>query len=420
MATFSTNQVRQIYVANALGSVYQGVTPGTIEVKADSGKTNLYFKYMGAGGQTRSDLITISNIISANATDADSLKRPLKKYKLTLDSNVNGGNPVGGQDYLVRIAFRNYVGMSDEDQYFKYGVARAVKNMTAATLYNILLESLKKNFSRETSKLLSFTMDGVKATATMDANSGVTLTAKEAGTDGNNIKFAIASVTASTAGIAISNTAGAKTIAVSLTAAAKTIGDLKTLIAADPRTRDLIVVTGTDATALVAETTAVALTGGTSTGILIEELPQEWILGKLSQTPVYFTVQPSTILFNSEEVIWGEVAEQSAANYVENGKLTADLEYFLAGEKGDIYRAINFPHNINTTYLVDPAKQYNFIDIHFAYVGNNESVQKSERTLTIVIPKVGATNNVSNALANSIISAINTAAGTTIATLSVA
>ena len=153
MATFSTNQVRQIYVANALGSVYQGVTPGTIEVKADSGKTNLYFKYMGAGGQTRSDLITISNIISAKATDATSLKRPLKKYKLTLDSNVNSGAPIGGQDYLVRIAFRNYVGMSDEDQYFKYGVAHAVTGMTAATLYNILLESLKKKFLKRNFKI---------------------------------------------------------------------------------------------------------------------------------------------------------------------------------------------------------------------------------------------------------------------------
>ena len=57
------------------------------------------------------------------------------------------------------------------------------------------------------------------------------------------------------------------------------------------------------------------------------------------------------------------------------------------------------------------------IDIHYAYVGNNEGVQKSEKTITLVVPKVGANNQASNALANSIITAINTATGLTIAAL---
>ena len=87
------------------------------------------------------------------------------------------------------------------------------------------------------------------------------------------------------------------------------------------------------------------------------------------------------------------------------------------GERGDIYRGVAFPHNIPTTYLVDPTIKYNVIDIHYAYVGNNEGVQKSEKTITLVVPKVGATNSVSNVLANSIITAINDATGLTIAAL---
>ena len=59
------------------------------------------------------------------------------------------------------------------------------------------------------------------------------------------------------------------------------------------------------------------------------------------------------------------------------------------------------------------------IDIHYAYVGSNESVQKSEKTITLVVPKVGANNQTSNKLANDIISAINAATGLTIATLDV-
>ena len=59
MATFSTNQVRQLYVAKASGTVKEGVAAGTIEVKSDSDKTHLYFKYMGPGGQVRSDFLKI-------------------------------------------------------------------------------------------------------------------------------------------------------------------------------------------------------------------------------------------------------------------------------------------------------------------------------------------------------------------------
>ena len=121
MATFSTNQVRQLYVAEALkpSNVAATDAAGSIAVKSDTAKTHLYFEYMGAGGMTRSDLIDIKNILYAKATDADDLAHSLAKYKLTLDTSVNGGTPVAGQDYILRIAFRNYIGLSEEDQYFK-------------------------------------------------------------------------------------------------------------------------------------------------------------------------------------------------------------------------------------------------------------------------------------------------------------
>ena len=114
MATFSTNQVRQLYVAEALKPTNVAATDaaGSIAVKSDTAKTHLYFEYMGAGGMTRSDLIDIKNILYAKATDADDLKHDLAKYKLTLDASVNGGAPVAGQDYILRIAFRNYIGLS--------------------------------------------------------------------------------------------------------------------------------------------------------------------------------------------------------------------------------------------------------------------------------------------------------------------
>lgn len=345
MATFSTNQVRQLYVATALKSpnVIASDTAGSIAVKSDTAKSHLYFEYMGAGGMTRSDLIDIKNILYAKATDADDLAYDLAKYKLTLDDTVNGGEPVVAQDYILRIAFRNYPGLSEEDQYFKYGMVHAVTGMTASDFYKTLALSLVKNFSREEQGLLKFYLEtgGVDAGVVAGAPIEVTKDTKES--------------------------------------------------------------------SLV----------GTYTGIIIEEAPQDWILGVMEQAPVNFTIQPDLIIDNGDERIWGVVKKVTSTNSIPDGHKIADLEYFCMGERGDVYRMVGFPYVIRTKYLVDPDIKYNVIDIHYAYVGPNESVQKSEKDITIVVPKVGANNQASNALANNIISAINKATGLTIKTLDV-
>lgn len=338
MATFSTNQVRQLYVAKALKTphVLASNAAGSIAVKNDTAKNHLYFEYKGADNLMRSDLIDIKNILYAKATDADAMAHELKSVTVTLDTNVNGGAPVAGQDYILRIVFKQYVGMSDEDQYFKYGMVHAYAGMTASDFYKKLALSLVKNFSREVTPLVKFTL-----TNSDDEAVPVDATTKES----------------------------------SLTE--------------------------------------------TYTALVIDEVEQPWRLGIMEQTPVYFTVQPTTITVNGDERIWGTVEDTDPAGTIDNGKKIADLEYFCMGERGDIYRGVGFPNNIPTTYLVDPTVKYNVIDIHYAYVGSNESVQKSEKTITLAVPKVGANNQASNALANSIISAINTATGLTIATLDV-
>ena len=336
MATFSTNQVRQLYVAKALKTphVLASDTAGSIAVKNDTAKNHLYFEYKGADNLMRSDLIDIKNILYAKATDADSMAHELKAVTVTLDSEVNAGTPVAGQDYILRIAFKQYVGMSDEDQYFKYGMVHAYAGMTASDFYKKLALSLAKNFSREIVPLVKF------------------------------------------------------------------------------------VLTNSDSEAVpVDATTKESSLTETYTALVIDEVEQPWRLGIMEQTPVYFEVQPVPVTVNGDERIWGKVEDTDPAGTIANGKKIADLEYFCMGERGDIYRGVGFPNNIPTTYLVDPTVKYNVIDIHYAYVGSNESVQKSEKTITLVVPKVGAKNNVSNALANSIITAINTATGLTITEL---
>lgn len=360
MATFSTNQVRQLYVAKTLETLHvlASDAAGSIVVKKDTAKNHLYFEYKGADNLMRSDLIDIKNILYAKATDADDMAHKLKSVTVTLATDVNGGAPVAGQDYILRIAFRQYVGMSDEDQYYKYGMVHAYAGMDADGFYKALALSIAKNFSREVVPLIK-----------IEVHSKATKGKK--GFDSNGYMV----VTPTTKDNGKSNTT-------------------------NPYYATDTLVTDIDS-------------------IRITEVEQPWRLGVMAQTPVYFTVQPVAVMVNGDERIWGTVTDNEDAGTIDNGKKIADLEYFCMGERGDIYRGIGFPHNIPTTYLIDPSVKYNVIDIHYAYVGSNESVQKSEKTITLVVPKVGANNQTSNKLANDIISAINTATGLTIATLDV-
>lgn len=326
MATFSVNQVRQLYVATAFKTshVLASDAAGSIAVKNDTAKSHLYFEYKGADNLMRSDLIDTKNILYAKATNATAMAHDLKSVTIALDSNVNGGAPVAGQDYILRIAFKQYVGMSDEDQYFKYGMVHAYAGMDASEFYKVLAVSLAKNFSREVVPLIKI--------------------------------------------------------------------EIKTA----------------SATTEVTPTTKVADLTGTYTGVVITEVEQPWRLGVMAQTPVYFTVQSVPVTVNGDERYWATLTESTSGS-IGNGKTIADLEYFCMGERGDMYRQVGWPHNIPTTYLVDPAKAYCVFDIHYAYVGSNESVQKSEKTITIVCADKEELNKV--------IAAFNTATGLSIATL---
>ena len=94
------------------------------------------------------------------------------------------------------------------------------------------------------------------------------------------------------------------------------------------------------------------------------------------------------------------------------GKLAADYEYFFHGERGDQYRMVGWPDYIPTSYMVDTTKEYDFVQIHYAYVGPNESCQKSEKDLVFLCPRVSSDNSTTaktkapGALAQSVIGLI--------------
>lgn len=165
MAVFSTNQNRQLYVVSEVQTTNVSKV-GDIKLSSDF-EGNIFFNYVGVKGKMRTDLIdpsTITNIVLSKPK-----KHQLKEVKVTLDDNVNGGNLIVGEDYIIRINFRQLYGMSDEDIYQKYGAVHVTKAMqtTPALFWAEMAYSLVKNFSKVYSPLLSIKIaDKVVARAT--------------------------------------------------------------------------------------------------------------------------------------------------------------------------------------------------------------------------------------------------------------
>ncbi len=335
MATYSVNQVRHLYVAKSLKTaIAQLTTAGDILPKADTAKSTLYFQYFSPAGVIESsDKIDIKNITYAKATSSGALAKKLDRYQVVLDSEINSGNPVAGQDYLLRLAFRQYVGISPEDQYWKFGMVHAVSGMTPSNFYKAMALSLAKNIAREATPLVTIYL--------------------------------------------MADASGSETF-----------------------------------TPVTIDTDPASLTG-TYTGIQIEQVAQDWILGVMPQGYIPFTVQPTNITFEGDERIWGTVTTVTPVNSVQDGHDIADLEYFCMGARGDFYRNMGWPNVLHTTYLVDPTQKYDTLDISYYWAGGAEDVQKSPRTITLV-----AVDDNSHTAMNALIGAINTASGLTIPTLS--
>lgn len=165
---------------------------------------------------------------------------------------------------------------------------------------------------------------------------------------------------------------------------------------------------------------------GSYNSLTIKEVEQDWILGLKQQHPLNFSVEPSTVKNEGVELFWADVIDSygqkttggvepvktvettnvpDAAGVVKNGKKMADYEYFYMGERGDQYRMVGYPNYIPTKYLVDPSKEYDTIGIHFSYIGDNHSVQKSEKDVTFIVDPT---------LTSTLVTAIEAATGKTL------
>lgn len=120
--------------------------------------------------------------------------------------------------------------------------------------------------------------------------------------------------------------------------------------------------------------------------LVITEKEQNWSLGKWEAESLMFDVFPSTISVAGDEITWGSRVIGVSNTTVPNSKKMADLEWFTFGERADIYRGMGYPNNFEFRPLIVPtdANGYDVLEIHYAYQGTCEDIQKSEKDITLV------------------------------------
>lgn len=158
MANFSVNQVQHLYVAETLSETSHASTVtnasnaktiGVNGISENSVKKEMYFVYKGADTVLKSDLIPVANITSIRPIKASAMATIMRKVEITLDSNVNSGAPVAGQDYVLGINFKNFFSSGDASQYYKNAAVHATSGMSASDFYKKMVEELNKAFARE-------------------------------------------------------------------------------------------------------------------------------------------------------------------------------------------------------------------------------------------------------------------------------
>ena len=173
MAVFSNNQVRHLYVAKKVVETTELLpnlsadntvdAVGSIMPKVDKDNT-LYFQYKSPAGLIRSDFIAADKIMYAKATSSEELAHGLALKWVELDSEVSE-NPIAGQEYILRVIFKQYVGLGEEDTNVKYGYAKATPGMTTSDLYKKLALSLAANVARDNNKLIAIYLGDTEVTS---------------------------------------------------------------------------------------------------------------------------------------------------------------------------------------------------------------------------------------------------------------
>ena len=385
MSTFSVNQVRQLYVVKTVVDYQESSLPSTAgAVRMQTQGGYMWFDHYGPDGLTRSDLINLDHLKYFKAVKSSAMASTMKKELITIsNSALSSSATIAGQDYILKFEFSNWGTAGIEDTYYKYATVRGNGVDTASVFYKKLYDSLVMNFAKESVPLLKFGLVGTVGGLTIytsDPSYTFKVDTTEAGT-------------AAAAGVITIGSSGNSTVA-HFNADIATAG-----------LDDIIYVSAVGTPAAVATATAL-----TYTGLWVEELEQPWSLGSKSFHRLNYNTRCNKItLATGEEINWGTVAATTVdTTTVGNGKLICDLEWFTAGERGDIYRGVSAPYYPKTELLGEKDATYSLIELGYAFYDSGVNEFPSEKTMTFAVKDGAGANLYTNI--NSLINDIEAAA----------
>ena len=172
MATYSTNQVKQLYVAKAVNADLENV--GDIKFSA-AGDGQIIAKYKGNDGVVRTDLINLDTL-KGKAIKASSMAENLESAFIASTSAV------AGQDYILKVTCTEFGGMTPEDKGFILADYRAKSGDAAKNVLAGLAVALANNAAKAAySKVINVFVTTAASASTSLTSSN--LWAVEAGAD---------------------------------------------------------------------------------------------------------------------------------------------------------------------------------------------------------------------------------------------
>lgn len=100
-----------------------------------------------------------------------------------------------------------------------------------------------------------------------------------------------------------------------------------------------------------------------------------------------FNTDPVSAKYRVKECGAATDTTANTSHTVKDGKIIADMEWFFMGDRADIYRQGTWPDYIKTDYMVDPAKEYDTLEIMYYFQDDGVNDTKSEKHLTLVAEK---------------------------------
>ena len=143
MPTFSTNQVKHLYVAKAVDGNLD--TVGDIKFAA-AGDKDIVMKYVGNDGVVRSDIINLDNLVYAKAIKESTMEQYLDS------AYVACGTAVANQSYILKVIVDSFSSLSEEDKGFIFAeytakTGDAAKNILAGLAVNLAKNATKAAYS---------------------------------------------------------------------------------------------------------------------------------------------------------------------------------------------------------------------------------------------------------------------------------